>query len=1216
MPGQAAGGTARDRRHAAARQIPGSAADRAGAPRYAPPPSFVPMSPRFDPQQRLDRFPILRRLQQGVLLFDGAMGTMIQAANLSLDDFVGLEGCNEILVETRPEVIAGIHEAYYQAGADVVETDTFGGLPFVLAEFGLGERAFELNRMGAAVARGVADRLSTRERPRFVSGSVGPGTKLVTLGHVSPDELYEGYKIYCGGLIAGGADCLNIETCQDLLQVKLAVLAARDAMQEQGREVPIFCTVTIETTGTMLVGSDVMAALTVLESLPVDVVGLNCATGPDLMQESVRHLGRHSTRQVMVMPNAGLPRNVGGVATYDLTPAELARFQAMFVKDWGVGVVGGCCGTTPAHVRAIAEAVRGLRPTDRPVDYQPQVASLFHSVPLDQDTGPLLVGERTNANGSRKFKELMLAGDVEGMVAMAKEQVHEGAHVLDVCTAYVGRDETADMVGLLQAMVTKVTAPVMIDSTQLDVVEAALKVTPGRAIINSINLEDGEDKADRLCQLAVRYGAMFVALTIDEEGMAKTAERKLAVARRIHDIVVDRHGMRPADLIFDPLTFTIGSGDEASRDAGLQTLKGIELIKRELPGVRTILGLSNISFGLDPYPRQILNSVYMHEALQHGLDAAIVHASKIVPIHKLDEADRQVTQDLIYDRRREGYDPLFAFIERFAGSKRVDMGGKQDEMSLPVEERLKNRIVDGNKINISKHLDEALQKYKPLEIINDILLDGMKVVGDLFGRGEMQLPFVLQSAEAMKAAVGYLEPFMEKVAGEAKGVMVLATVRGDVHDIGKNLVDIVVSNNGYRVVNLGIKVPVEQILEAAREHKADAVGMSGLLVKSTVVMKENLELMSQRQIAVPVICGGAALNRAYVEEDLRAAYTSGPVYYGADAFSGLHIMDELTGRAKVKTLTAPPAADDNKRVVSHRRMTRADREKMLQHAFTEYADSGVAPAPAVPTPPFWGAQVVGPDELDLGTVLQYVNKKALFRLQWQYRQGKRSTEDYQKFVAEFVEPRFKEWVQRVRREKTLQPRVVYGWWPCWSERNTLVVLDPADRSTELCRFDFPRQPGGRRLCLSDFFRARAAGEPDVVGFSLVTMGAVATKESERLFQENRYDEYLHFHGLSVEGAEALAEYWHKRMRQQLGIAEHDATDIDELFKQRYQGSRYSFGYPACPNLEDQEKLLRLLEGSRIGVSLSEEFQLVPEQSTSAVVCHHPAAKYFNVTVTT
>lgn len=1180
------------------------------------------MTPRFDILARKQQFPILKALSERVLVFDGGMGTQIHAANLTLDDFNGLEGCNELLVETRPDVIEAIHECYYVAGADVVETNTFGGMSYVLDEFDIGHRAFELNEMAAKLARRVADRLSTADKPRFVAGSMGPGTKLVTIGHITPEELFTSYKEYAKGLIAGGVDCLNIETCQDILQVKLAIIASRDAMEELGKEVPIFCTVTIETTGTMLVGSDIAAAVTTLEAMPVDVIGLNCATGPDLMQESVRHLGKTTTRSIMVMPNAGLPRNVGGNAVYDLTPKELATFQARFVEEHGVAAVGGCCGTTPEHVQAMAEAVKGLVPAARPTFYEPQLASLFHATSLDQDTGPLIVGERTNANGSRKFRQLMLDGDIEGMLHMAKEQVQEGSHVLDICSAYVGRDEAADMLQLLQPMVQQVTAPVMIDSTQIDVVEKALHIVPGRAIINSINLEDGEGKADELCKLARRYGAMFVALTIDEDGMAKTAEDKLRVAKRIYDIVVNRHGMNPGDLIFDPLTFTIGSGDEASRDAGEQTLKGIKLIKENMPGVRTILGLSNISFGLDPYPRQILNSVYMAEAIKNGLDSAIVHASKIIPTHKLDEEDKQVTLDLIYDRRTEDYDPLFKFIERFTGAKRIEMGSGEDEMLLSVEERLKKRIIDGNKINIDKHLDEAREKYTPLEIINDVLLGGMKVVGELFGAGEMQLPFVLQSAEAMKTAVAHLEQFMEKIEGQEKGVMVLATVRGDVHDIGKNLVDIVVSNNGYKVVNLGIKVPAERILEAAREHKADAIGMSGLLVKSTVVMKENLELMNSRGIETPVICGGAALNRAFVEQDLATAYGKGTVYYGKDAFSGLYVMDELTGRG-APTSAKPPVAEGvtvtsdgaNKRITSHRRMTRAEKDEMLKHAFTEYADSGVEPAAVIPTPPFWGPAVMTPEELDLGTVLQYVNKKALYRLQWQYKQGKREQGAYDKFIEKTVDPRFRELVKQVSVDNTLEPRIVYGYWPCYSDRNALVVLDPNDRKTELTRFEFPRQPGGRRMCLSDFFRKKDSGELDVVGFSLVTMGAVATTESERLFRENRYDEYLHFHGLSVEGAEALAEYWHKRMRQQLDIASADAPDINDLFKQKYQGSRYSFGYPACPNIEDQDKLMPLLEASRIGVSLSEEFQLDPEQSTSAVICHHPDAKYFNVSVT-
>jgi 5-methyltetrahydrofolate--homocysteine methyltransferase len=1168
------------------------------------------LSRHFVVAERCERFPILKALRERVLVFDGAMGTMIQSADLTLQDFGGLEGCNEYLVHTRPDVIRRIHELYYEAGADVAETDTFGGSPVVLAEYDLQDQALHLNRRAAELAREAADRHATPARPRFVAGSIGPTTKLVTLGHVSFQDLHDGYLVQAKGLLQGGVDSLQIETCQDLQQIKIATIACREAMRHVGREVPIFVTVTVETTGTMLLGSDIQAALTTVEALPIDVIGLNCATGPDLMQESVRILGSQSTRHVMVMPNAGLPRNVGGKAVYDLTPDELARYHVKFVRDYGAAIVGGCCGTRPEHIRAVAAATQGLVPRPRPARYAPALASLYASVPLDQDSGPLNVGERTNANGSKAFRELLLKGDVEGMVALGKEQVREGSHLLDVCTAYVGRDEVADMTGLLRALVQQVSAPIMIDSTQLDVVEAALKCVPGRPIINSINLEDGEERADKLCALASRFGAAFVALTIDEQGMAKSAQRKLEVAQRIYDIVVHRHGLPPDCLLFDPLTFTIGSGDEDSRQAGIETLHGIRLIKQNIPGVRTLLGLSNISFGLKPYPRQILNSVFLHEAIEHGLDAAILHASKIIPMHKLDEDDRRVTLDLIYDRRQPGYDPLFKFVERFQGAKRVDAATAVDESTLPIGERLKKRIIDGNKIGIDQLLDEAMRSMKPLDIINAPLLDGMKVVGELFGSGEMQLPFVLQSAETMKAAVRHLEPHMERVAGDAKGTLVLATVRGDVHDIGKNLVDIVVSNNGYRVVNLGIKQPLESILEAAREHRADAIGMSGLLVKSTVVMKENLELMSGKALTTPVICGGAALTRHYVENDLRAAYRTGNVFYGADAFTGLHLMDEITGRVKVKTLTAEA---QRKKREHFKYESRADKQARLASAFAEFADSGVRPAAVVPEPPFVGSQIVGPAELDLGTVLRYVNKKALYRLQWQYRQGKRSADEYQRFVRDVVEPRFVDLVRRCKEERLLEPRVVYGWWPCYGERNAVVVLDPGGKRERL-RFEFPRQTGGRRLCIADFFRRAGDGEPDVIGFSLVTMGKVATDHAERLFHDNRYDEYLHFHGIGVEGTEALAEYWHKRMRQQLGIAGSDSDEIEGLFQQKYQGSRYSFGYPACPNLEDQKPLLELLGAERVGVTLSDEFQLVPEQSTSAIVVHHPAARYFNVTV--
>ncbi len=789
----------------------------------------TPAYPLFDLLERRRTLPLLQAMQQRVLVCDGAMGTMIQGADLTPEDFEGADGCNELLVRTRPDVIRKIHAAYFAAGADCVETDTFGGTRLVLNEFDLGHEAYELNKTAAALAREVAAEFSTPERPRFVLGSVGPTTRLVSLGHISFDDLCANYEEQIGGLIDGGADGILIETCQDILQVKCATLAATRAAQKRGVQVPLIVQVTVETTGTLLVGSDIASALVVIESLPIDVIGLNCATGPDLMVEHVRHLGRNATRLVSVQPNAGLPQNVDGRAVYHLTPAELAKAQHRFASEFGVSLVGGCCGTTPAHISAIAEAVKGLVPGPRPTSFVPQLASLYSAVPLDQDSGPLLVGERTNANGSLKFRELLLAEDWDGIAELAKEQQAEGAHVLDVCVAYVGRDEVRDMSEALRRIVPAVSLPIMIDTTQLDVLEAALKLIGGRPIINSINLEDGEGKFDRIAYLAREYGAALVALTIDEVGMAKDAEQKLAVARRMRDLLVDRHGMLESDIVFDPLTFTIAQGEEDSRKLGLETLEGIKRIDAELPLARTILGLSNISFGLKPYPRQILNSIYLAEARAHGLDAAILNAKKIIPTHKLSEEDLVVTRDLIYDRRADDYDPLVAFLDRFTGAKKVELN-ESEESNLTLEEKIKRRIIDGNKIGFDVLLDEALQQHSALDIINNILLDGMRVVGELFGAGKMQLPFVLQSAEAMKTAVRHLEPHLSRTAGPRKGCMVLATVKGDVHDIGKNLVDIILSNNGYQVVNLGIKQPLDAILAAAREHSPDVIGLRGMLV--------------------------------------------------------------------------------------------------------------------------------------------------------------------------------------------------------------------------------------------------------------------------------------------------------------------------------------------------------------------------------------------------
>lgn len=1148
----------------------------------------------------------LARLREKIIIADGAMGTMIQSYGLNADDFNGLDGCNEYLNITRPQVIQGIYQAYLEAGADLIETNTFGSSKIVLAEYGLADQAYDISKRSAQLAREVADDFSSRSWPRFVAGSMGPGTKLLTLGHISFEEMHASYLDQARGLIEGGADLLQIETCQDILQLKCAVIACVDAMRIAQRRVPICATVTIETTGAMLVGTEIAAALTVMETLPIDLLGMNCATGPDLMQENVRFLGHTSSRPLAILPNAGLPRNDNGKAVYDLTPAMLADYQETFVRDYGVSLVGGCCGTTPRHIKELHERLGNLAPMRRPYDFASHVASTFTAVPLDQDTTPLIIGERCNANGSKAFRELLLKQDWEGIVEMARGEVEEGAHVLDVCTAYVGRNEELDMSEVLFRFSSQITAPLMIDSTQVDVLEAGLKLLGGRAIINSINLEDGEGKFDRICELAVRYGAALIALTIDEEGMAKTAQRKLEVAERIHKLCTQRHGIPAEAIIYDPLTFTIGSGEEDSRKAALETLEGIRLIKQHVARSRIVLGVSNVSFGLKPYPRQILNSVFLAEARKVGLDACIVHSKKILPLNKIPEDLLRISLDLIHDRRAEGYDPLFVFVEKLQGAKSRDVDeGEADQGSI--EDVLKRRIVDGRKAGLEAILDKARETYAPLEIINKILLEGMKTVGDLFASGEMQLPFVLQSAETMKRAVAHLQQYMDKSAGPSKGCLVIATVKGDVHDIGKNLVDIILSNNGYSVVNLGIKQPIEAILAAVEQHRPDAVGMSGLLVKSTLVMKENLEYMSAKGISIPVVCGGAALNRAYVEVDLRAAYKTGKVYYGADAFSGLQLMDELSGNTSDKKLTGV----DSGRVERFGEM-RAEREERILVKSREVTPSSVPTIEEVPKPPFWGHRHLGPQELNLAEIFTFINKRALFANQWMYRRGKRSTKNYREFVKNHVEPIFHTWCQRAIDRDWIQPQVAYGYFPCQSEGNSLIIYSERDFKSERCRITFPRQVNEKRLCLADFFLPKSSGRTDVVGFHIVSAGAKASEICQQLFKGDQYSDYLHFYGLSVETAEALAEYWHRRIRHELGISSQDGPTTESLFRQQYRGERFSFGYPACPNLEDQRYICDLLKAEEIGIVLSSEYQLHPEQSTSAIIVHHPEACYFSI----
>ncbi len=1141
-----------------------------------------------------------QHLRERVLIFDGAMGTSIQDRNLSPDDFQGKEGCNELLVLSRPQVIREIHASFLTVGCDAIETNTFGASRLVLGEYGLAERAYEINRAAARLAREVAADFSSPGQPRFVVGAMGPGTRLPSLGQIGFDELLAMYAEQARGLMDGGADVLLVETCQDLLQAKAALIGCQDAMAAAGGFRALMVQVTLEPTGTLLLGTELGAALTALERYDVDAIGLNCATGPQEMMEHVHFLNRHSRKAISCLPNAGLPHMEGGRARYLLTPEELANYHRHFVEEHGVNIVGGCCGTTPAHLKRVVEVIGRRAPAPRTPEHTPAASSLYISVPFRQDRSILIVGERTNANGSKQFRERLLAGDTDGMVAVARDQVKEGAHVLDVCVDYVGRDGAADMGGLVGRLATQCTIPLVIDSTEAAVIEAALKRIGGRAIINSVNLEDGEaGRPARIFPMARRYGAAVIGLLIDEEGQARSVEWKLRVARRLHDLAVNRYGLEPSDLFFDALTFPLGSGQEDLRRDGLATLEAIRRIKAELPGVYTILGVSNVSFGLKPAARQVLNSVFLHMAVEAGLDAAIVNAAKILPMNRIEPHQREVARQLVCDERRDGFDPLAEFMRLFetgAGTRAAEVRA----VPKSIEERLKARIVDGERPGLEALLDEALLTYDAITIINEILLDGMKTVGDLFGSGQMQLPFVLQSAEVMKAAVGHLERFMARSAGQTKGKIVLATVKGDVHDIGKNLVDIILTNNGYTVVNLGIKQPIHNIVETALKERADAIGMSGLLVKSTLVMRDNLEELNARDLwRFPVILGGAALTRGYVENDLRAIYR-GDVFYAGDAFDGLRLMGEITSRE-------PAEAPAPRRAVRRPAVCGTAPAPVAADVAGERSD--VRTDIAIPRPPFFGTRVVS--GVPLADVFAFVNEVALFRTQWQFHRGKGQKDRFDELIRTHVRPIYERWKARCAQEAILAPQVVYGYFPCQSDGDDVIVYGEDGRTPRL-RFAFPRQAGGRRLCLADFFAAKDSGRMDVLGCMLVTVGQRASEVTRQLFQEHNYTDYLYLHGLSVEATEALAELWHKRMREELGIAGDDSPDLTRLFRQEYRGSRYSFGYPACPDLEDQAKLCALLQPERIGVGLSDEFQLEPEQSTSAIIVHHPEAKYFNV----
>ena len=1204
--------------------------------------------------QRIGFLERLHSPEHPVLVFDGATGTSLQQMDLTAEDFGGaaLEGCNENLVFTRPDAVQAVHRQFLEVGCDVIETDTFGAASTVLVEYDLQDQAFAINKRAAELAREVADAYSTPEKPRFVAGSIGPTTKLPTLGHIGFDEMRDAFAEQAEGLIAGDVDLFIVETCQDVLQIKAALQGIEQAFGKTGQRRPLMVSVTMETTGTMLVGSDIAAVVAILEPFPIDVLGLNCATGPEQMKEHVRYLSEHSPFVVSCIPNAGLPENIGGVAHYRLTPVEMKMQLMHFVEDLGVQVIGGCCGTTPAHIGALAELAAEFKPAQRRVRtpelrqssedprpalaYEPSASSIYGTTPYLQDNSFLIIGERLNASGSKKVRELLAEEDWDGLVAVARGQVKENAHVLDVNVDYVGRDGERDMRELVSRLVTNVNLPLMLDSTEWQKMEAGLKMVGGKCILNSTNYEDGDERFFKVLELARDYGAGVVVGTIDEEGMARTAERKFAIAQRAYRDALE-YGIPAHEIFYDPLALPISTGIEEDRENALATVEAIRMIRQNLPGVHVVLGVSNVSFGLSPAARIVLNSVFLHDCCEAGMDAAIVSPAKILPLVKISEEHQQVCRDLINDDRRFDngvciYDPLTELTKLFEGVSAKEARASGPQLSdLPIEERLKQHIIDGERIGLEEALKIALESYQPLQIINTFLLDGMKVVGELFGSGQMQLPFVLQSAETMKSAVAFLEPLMDKVEGEsnAKAKFLIATVKGDVHDIGKNLVDIILTNNGYEVINLGIKQPVEAIIEAQRTHHADCIAMSGLLVKSTAFMKDNLAAFNEAGIDVPVILGGAALTPRFVNKDCRDVYR-GQVIYGRDAFADLRFMDAyvaardaeqwdngrgfLAGAPEGLGLEMPSDSEAAGEPVSNGAETAPEAgSSVVASAAPNDHRSEAVPAEAALMPPFWGSQVLTEVEIPLEAVFAFLDRNALFAGQWQLRKAQgQSREDYEAMLAEKAEPVLQQWMARCLDQGLLTPRVAYGYFPCGREGNSVVVFNPKQRNQELGRFALPRQRAGNRYCIADFYTDLAGGEPtDVLPMQAVTMGEKATAFAQKLFKGDQYSDYLYFHGLGVQMAEALAEWTHARIRAELGFADPEGMPLRDVLAQRYRGSRYSFGYPACPNVADSRQQLAWLGSDRIGLSMDESDQLEPEQSTTALVALHSQARYFS-----
>ncbi len=1172
---------------------------------------------------------LLSALHNRVLVWDGAMGTQTQGYDLDIEsDYMGCENCPDVLCLSRPDIIEEIHANYFRAGADVVTTNTFGAAAHTLGEFDLAYRAQELTLAAAQIARKTADQFSTPEKPRFVAGSLGPGTKLITLGQISFDDMRDSYADAARGFIEGGVDTILLETCQDLLQIKAAVAGVRLAATQLNLDpdsVPIMVSITIEQTGTMLIGSSIEAAIEALRPLPIASLGLNCATGPVEMVRTVRTLASRWDRLITVMPNAGLPALIEGETVYPLTSQGFHDAMEIFLREGLINAVGGCCGTTPEHIEYLSRLVDTTDLGDRSeAVFAPGCSSLYSAVDYRQDASFLIVGERCNSSGSRAFKRLLEEQDFEGICTLAKNQVKEGSHVLDVNVDVAGRDGVVDMHAVVSRLVQQADAPLMLDSTSPETIESGLKAAGGKCIINSANFEDGEERFDQFCRLAKDYGAALVIGTIDEdpeEAMARTADRKLSIATRAIERAINTHGLTESDLFIDPLVLPISTGLDSDRRSAFELIEGTKQISEQYPDIQLTCGLSNVSFGLKPVVRTVLNAVFLHELVQAGMSSAIVHASKITPLNRIPQDQRDAAMNLIYDRRDESkggtglpdsitdtnYDPLDSIIELFSDATEEISTVSFSDLDLDV--RLRQHIIDGEHGYLQESLIEAREQYTPLEIINDHLLDGMKTVGELFGAGEMQLPFVLQSAEVMKKAVALLEPYMDKKDVESKGSIVLATVKGDVHDIGKNLVDILLTNNGFTVHNLGIKQPIDSILAAYQSTQADAIGLSGLLVKSVNVMEDNLRELNSKDIAVPVILGGAALTRSYAEGHLRSVY-DGELLYAKDAFDGLDTMNAI-----VSGQTQPlQIAADQRQSIRKESVARFEAGQTATPTATlTKTRSEIDRTNPIPKPPFWGTTIF--DQLNLRDIFAYINPTALFAIQWQLKRGKRSAEQYEQMLDEVARPKFKELCDRCYKESILQPKVVYGYFPCTSEDNDLIIYDPKDHDSEIERFSFPRQSSNKFLCISDYYKDQSecdsAGSRDVIALMCVTMGTRISEYTKELFDSNAYQDYLYWHGIGVEAAEGLAELWHKRIRTELGFGHEDAHDIPELFKQGYRGSRYSFGYPACPDMSDHETLWRLLDPTRIGCNLTENHQIDPEQSTSAIVAHHPSARYFN-----